>query len=209
MTSQPVQRAAPDGAIRLHRKFDDYIGAIYRIALGRPGDHDVFRDAIVRGSDFIAPVLILLALHIGHSLAAAPAARRAMEISTRNAAIILSVLAAGVLLRLAVTVAVTWGLGKMLATPERVLPGLIGYVWTQAALIAPGILLIRLGLTPHAPWWSIALDVAATFAIAVWFPAKVMRVAFGLPGIRSAILITLTGSVVSYLVDYLVAAVWM
>jgi len=36
-----------------------------------------------------------------------------------------------------------------------------------------------------------------------------MRVAFGLPGLGSAILITLPGSVVSYLVDYLVARLWM
>jgi hypothetical protein len=36
-----------------------------------------------------------------------------------------------------------------------------------------------------------------------------MRVAFGLPGMGSAILITLAGSVVSYLVDYLVATVWI
>lgn len=209
MTSEPAAQAAPEGAIRLRRKFDDYIGAVYRIAFSRPGDHDVFRDAIVRWTDFIAPVLLLLALHIGHSLAAAPTVRRAMDVSLRNTVIILAVLSAGVLLRLTVTLGVTWGLGKMLAAPERVASGLIGYVWTQAALIAPGILLIRLGLHPHAPWWSLALDAIAAFFVAIWFPAKVMRVAFGLPGMGSAILITLAGSVVSYLVDYLVAAAWI
>jgi hypothetical protein len=105
----------------------------------------------VRWTDFIAPVLLLLALHIEQSLAAAPAVRRAMDVSLRNTLIILAALGAGVLLRLAVTLAVTWGLGKMLAAPERVLPGLIGYVWAQAVLIAPGILLIRLGLSPYEP----------------------------------------------------------
>jgi membrane protease YdiL (CAAX protease family) len=72
----------------------------------------------VRWTDFIAPVLLLLALHIEQSLAAAPAVRRAMDVSLRNTLIILAVLGAGVLLRLAVTLGVTWGLGKMLAAPN-------------------------------------------------------------------------------------------
>jgi hypothetical protein len=97
----------------------------------------------------------------------------------------------------------------MMAAPERIAGGLVGFLWTQAALVAPVIALLRAGLDSHDPWWSLAMTGLAALAVAILFPAKVMRVAFGLSNMGAAIAIALTGSVVSYLVDLFIAKVWI
>jgi hypothetical protein len=109
MTSQLVAQAAPNGAIRLRRSFGEYIGAVYRIIFGRPGDHDVFGDALVRWTDFIMPGLVIIFLHLGYTISSTPALRVVMNMRLQPSMLAVGVLSFGVLLRLAVTLVVTWG----------------------------------------------------------------------------------------------------
>ena len=208
MTTQPAEQVVPNDAIKRRPTFADYIVAIYKIAFSRPGDHDVFRDAIVRWTDFIPPLLVFVVIQVAYAIGTSAEARHLISINARATAIVLTFVAGGIALRIIVAGAVTWVLGKLIAAPERVLPGLIGYLWTVAALVAPSIMIVRFGVTAHEPWWALVIHGVAAIAVAIFFPTRIMKVAFGLPGMGYAFLLAIAGSVVSYVTDILLAGLF-
>jgi len=208
MTTQPAEQVVPEDAVRLRRTAGDYIVSIYKIAFSRPGDHDVFRNAIVRWTDFILPLLVFVVVQVAYAIGTSAEARHLISINARATAIVLAFVAGGTALRFIVAGAVTWGLAKLIAAPERVLPGLVGYLWTVAALVAPGIMIVRFGVSAHEPWWALVIHGIAAIAIAIFFPMRIMKVAFGLPGMGTAFLLAIAGSIVSYVTDFLLAGLF-
>jgi hypothetical protein len=191
---QPAQFPLPAGQI---------VAAIYRIVFGRPGDHDVFANALVRWVDFIVPVILFLGLHLVYETQRDVRVAHVMAISARAAGIVLGVLAAGTLLRLVVASAATWVLARGLAAPERVSPGLLGYVWMEAALVAPGVIILRGAVSGHTPVWMVVVFGFGSMLFLFYGAARVMRVAFGLSNIGLGVLFALAGSIISYVIDQL------
>jgi len=191
---QPAQSPLPAGQI---------VAAIYRLVFGRPGDHDVFANALVRWVDFIIPVVLVLGLHLVYETQRDVRVAHVMATSPRAAGIVLGVLAAGILLRLVIAVAVTWALARGLALPERILPGLLGYVWMEAALVSPGIMILRGAVTGHTPVWMVVAFGFGSMLFLFCGAARVMRVAFGLSNIGLGVLFALAGSIISYVIDQL------
>lgn len=184
--------------------FDEVIGAVYRIAFGRPGDHDMFRTIIVRWSDFVMPIVVVVAVNLAYELIRDPQLRVAMNASFQASLIVLGILVGGLLLRTAVALAVTWGVGGGLSTPDRVGPGLLAFQWAQAALITPWVILGRLLVGTHGPEWLVLLLGAGILVAMIGGVARVMRVAFGLPSLGQGFFVALAGPLVSYIVDRLV-----
>lgn len=208
MTTQPAGQVVPDDAVRLRRTVGDYIVSIYKIAFGRPGDHDVFRNAEVRWTDFILPLVLFVVIQVGYAIGTSAEARHLVSINARATAIVLAIVTFGTAMRFIVAGAVTWGLARLVAAPERVLPGLVGYLWTIAALVAPGIMIVRFGVSAHEPWWALVMHGVAAVAVAIFFPMRIMKVAFALPGMGTAFLLAVAGSIVSFVVDFLLAGLF-
>jgi len=181
----------------------EIVVAIYRIAFGRPGEHDVFANALVRWVDFTIPVVLFLGLHLVYETQRDVRVAHVMATSPRAAGIVLGVLAAGTLLRLVVASAVTWALARGLAAPERVRPGLLGYVWMEAALVSPGIMILRGAVSGHTPVWMVVVFGIGSMLFLFYGAARVMRVAFGLSNIGLGVLFALAGSIISYVIDQL------
>jgi hypothetical protein len=80
----------------------EVVAAIYRIVFRGCGDNDVFANAAIRWTDFVAPVLISLALDLIYETASEPEMRRAVSTSGRAALIIYGILVGGILFRLLV-----------------------------------------------------------------------------------------------------------
>jgi hypothetical protein len=102
-----------------------------------------------------------------------------------------------------VALTVTWGFGGGFGTPDRVGPGLLAYLWMQAALIAPWIIPGRLLIATHGPEWLVLVlgfGMVLTMFIAA---GRVMRVVFGLSSLGLGIFVAIAGSAVSYAVDRL------
>jgi hypothetical protein len=181
------------------------IGAIYRIVFNRPGDNDVFRAATVRWTDFILPVAVFVVLNLTYEIGSDRDLRSAVHASPRSAVIVIGLIGAAILLRAVIGLAVTWVLAKGLASPGRVGPGLLAYMWTQAALISPWVIVLRGGVSGHDPMWMIVLFGFVPALFLFYCAGRVMRVAFALPGLGLGILFALLGSAVSYFVDSLFA----
>lgn len=197
----------PEAPVRHRLAFDTVIGAVYRIAFGRPGDHDVFRGATVRWTDFILPIVALVAFNLAYEIGRDPQLRVAMNASLQASLIVLGILTGGLLLRVTVALGVTWGIGGGLSTPDRVGPGLLAFQWAQAALITPWVILGRLLIGTHGPEWLVLLFGAGILIAMIGGVARVMRVAFGLPTLGQAIFVALAGPSVSYIVDRLVGMI--
>lgn len=201
MTIEGEAPAIAAGRRRL--PFDAFVGAIWRIALRRGDGEDVFARADVRLSDFVLPLLIVLAIGLTYEIASDREMRAAMNVSTAVSLKVLGLVGGGLLLRALVGLFVTYLIAAPMVTPERLWPGLLGYQWTQAALVMPWTILARLMLHSHGPEALVLLlsgcMLLGIFACAV----RVIRTAFGLSGWGAAIVIALAGSIVSYGVDLL------
>ena len=189
---------------RLPLSAGQIVAAIYRIAFTRPGNHDVFANARVRWFDFIVPVVLFLVLQVGYETQRDAHLAHVLAISVRNAEIILGIITAGILIRLVVATAVTAVLAYGLASRERVGPGLLGYVWMQAVLVAPWVMILRGAFTGNIPvWMTVVLGFGSTLYL-IYGASRVLRVAFGLSNIGLGVLFALAGSIVSYAVDRLI-----
>jgi hypothetical protein len=182
----------------------EIVAAIYRIVFRRRDD-DVFANAAIRWTDFIAPVLIFLALDLIYETASEPEMRRVASASGRAALIIYGILAGGILLRLLVATGVTWGLARVFAAPARIGPGLLGYVWMETALVSPGIIIVRSGIGGHDPVWLIIIGGFLPLLFLFYGASRVMSVAFGLSHLGFGFLFAVAGSVISYLVERLIS----
>jgi hypothetical protein len=178
------------------------VAAIYRIAFSGRADNDVFANAAVRWTDFIAPVLVFLALHMVIEISDDADLRRAA--SSPAAVLVCAILVAGILFSLLVAVAVTWGLARVFASPARVVPGLLGYMWMEAALISPWIMIVRSGISGYAPVWLVIFGGFVPFLFLFFGASRVMSVAFGLSHFGFGFLFAVAGSVVAYFVAYLI-----
>ncbi len=206
MAATPRQPGA-DGDSLPPRPLDSVgvIGAIYRIAFNRPGDNDVFRAAAARWFDFILPIAVFVVVNLTYEIGSDRDLSSAVHASPRSAGIVIGLIGAAIMLRAVIGLAVTWVLAKGLAAPGRVGPGLLAYIWTQAALISPWVIVLRGGVTGHDPMWMIVLFGFVPALFLFYCASRVMRVAFALPGLGLGILFALLGSAVSYAVDSLFA----
>jgi hypothetical protein len=200
-TIQP--RSEADPRARFPLGFEKVIGAIYRIAFSRPGDHDVFRNAAVGWTDFLAPLALHLVLNTTYAITSDTPLREAVATGARPVGIFLGLIAAGILLRAVVGFAVTWALAYGLAAHERVGPGLLAYLWMQAILISPWVIVLR-GVSGHDPLWMIVLFGFVPALYLLYCASRVMRTAFALPNLGFGLLFAMTGNVVSYVVDSLI-----
>jgi len=204
MTTNPVDpsAAAPAPAYRL--AFDSVIGAIFRIAFGRPGDHDIFRNASVRWIDFIGPVVVLVVINVAYELSTDPQLQRAMNLNFNTGAMLLGLLIGGVLLRAVINLAVTYGLAKGAVAPDRVGPGMLVYAWMHAVLVGPWTLLGKSVVSGGGPEWLILLLGGGILLFLVVGTSRIMSIAFGVSvGFGAAF--AWTGSVVSFVVDRLIS----
>jgi hypothetical protein len=151
-----------------------------RIALGRPGDHDVFRNALVRWTDFIGPLVVLVVITVGYQLASNPAVLRTMNANFNATVIVLGLGIAGAGLRALIGLGVTFGLAKGTVAPERLAPGLLAYAWMQAALVAPLMIVGHTMSTGGGPTWMIVTFGLGLLLFIIVGATRVMRVAFGL-----------------------------
>jgi hypothetical protein len=200
MTADQSSAAPSDEAARVPA-FDAAIGAVYRIALGRPGAGDVFERAAVRWTDLILPVIVAVAIGVGSEIASDAQVRHAMNLSLAASVKMLSLLAGGILLRSVVALGATWVIGNMASTRERIWPGLLAYQWTQAAFVMPLVILARNVVDPHGSTLAIVLGIGLAIAI-VGGSTRVMHAVFKV-GYGAAIALALGGNVVSYLTDQL------
>ena len=204
MTTNPVDQGAAAAAPSHRLAFDAVIGAIYRIAFNRPGDHDIFRNAIVRATDFIGPVVVLAVIHVAYELSTDPLVQRAMSASSNGGARVLGLLVGDVLLRATINLAVTYGLAKGAVAPDRVGPGMLAYAWMHAALVGPWTLLGKSVVSGGGPEWLILLLGGGILLFLVVGASRIMSIAFGVSvGFGAAF--AWTGSVVSFLVDQLIS----
>ena len=204
MTTNPVDPSAAAAAPAYRLAFDSVIGAIFRIAFGRPGDHDVFRNASVRVIDFVGPVVVLVVINVAYELSTDPLVQRAMSASSNVGAKVLGLLAGGVLLRALVNLAVTYGLAKGAVAPDRVGPGMLAYAWMHAALVGPWTLLGKSVVSGGGPEWLILLLGGGILLFLVVGASRIMSIAFGVSvGFGAAF--AWAGSVVSFLVDQLIS----
>jgi len=180
------------------------VAAIYRIVFSRRGDHDVFANAAVKSLDFIVPVILFAGFHLVYEVVRDARLQHAIATNARAAAIILGVLAAGALLRLLVAAAVTGVLARGFAEPGRIKPGLLGFVWMEAVLVSPWIIILRSGVSGHDPVWMIVAFGFVPMLFLIYGAARVMRVAFGLSNLGLGFLFALAGSIISYLIDNLI-----
>jgi hypothetical protein len=206
-----IEQTGPAGgeatAAPVRLPFDDVIGAIYRIALGRPGDHDIFRGALVRWTDFIAPIVLSIAINLTYEIARDAPLRAAMNASFKASLIVFGILIGGLLLRVTVALTVTRGIGGGLSTPDRVGPGLLAFQWAQAVWVTPWVILGRLLIGTHGPEWLVLLLGAGIVVAMVGGVARVMRVAFALPTLGQALFVALAGPILSYIVDRLLGMI--
>jgi hypothetical protein len=204
MTADPAHQSAGQPAPAPHLAFDAVIGAIFRIAFGRPGDHDIFRNASVRATAFIGPIMVLAVINLAYELSIDPQLQRAIKTSFNVTVTVLGLLVGGTLLRMAIGLAVTYGLAKGAVAPERVGPGLLAYAWMQAVLVTPWTILGRTTLGNHGPEWMMLLFGAGILVFVVYATSRIMCVAFGLTNFAWGTLFAFAGSVVSYVVDRLI-----
>ena len=183
----------------------EVVAAIYRIVFRGRGDNDVFANAAIRWTDFIAPVLIFLALDLIYETATEAEMRRVASTSGRAAFIIYGILAGGILFRLLVATGVTWGLARVFAAPARIGPGLLGYVWMETALVSPWIIIVRSGIGGDDPVWLIIIGGFLPLLFLFYGASRVMSVAFGLSHLGFGFLFAVAGSVISYLVERLIS----
>jgi hypothetical protein len=145
-----------------------------------------------------------LILHVIYEAARDADIRHAVSADGRAAMIIFPIFVGSILFSLFVAVAVTWGLARIFALAGRVGPGLLGYVWMEAVLISPGIMIVRSGLSGYAPLWFIMLGGFFPMLALLFAASRVMSVAFGLSHLGFGFLFAVAGSIVAYLVAYLV-----
>jgi hypothetical protein len=205
MTTQPVEQHRPDNpSAGRPLAFDSVIGAIYRIAFGRPGDHDVFRNALVRWTDFVGPLVVLVVITVGYQLASNPAVLRTMNASFNATVIVLGLGIAGAGLRALIGLGVTFGLAKGTVAPERLAPGLLAYAWMQAALVAPLMIVGHRMSTGGGPTWMIITFGLGLLLFIIVGATRVMRVAFGLSNAAWGGVLAFAGMLVSYAVDRII-----
>jgi hypothetical protein len=204
MTSNPVDPSAASPAPAYRLAFDAVIGAIFRIAFDRPGDHDIFRNASARAIDFIGPVVVLVVINVAYELSTDPLVQRAMGAGSNLGAKVLGLLIGGILLRAVINLAVTSGLAKGAVAPERVGPGKLAYAWMHAVLVGPWTLLGKSVVSGGSPEWLILLLGGGILLFLVVSTSRIMSIAFGVSvGFGAAF--AWTGSVVSFLVDQLIS----
>jgi hypothetical protein len=202
-----VEAPAIDSTPARRLAFDEVIGAIYRLAFRRPGDHDIFGNAQVRWTDFVAPVLVILVIGLTYDIGSDRELRAAMNINLTMSIKVLGIMLGGLMLRTAIGLFVTFLITAPNVAPARVGAGMLAYAWTQAVLIVPWMILARTTLDPHGPVaLEIALVVGMLFGI-VFCSARVMQVAFAFSGLGMGVLIVLAGNFVSDLADRLLWAI--
>jgi hypothetical protein len=182
---------------------DVLVGAVWRIAFRRSDGEDVFARADVRLSDFVLPLLIVLAIGLTYEIAGDREMRAAMNLSTAVSLKVLGLVGGGLLLRALVGLFVTYLIAAPMVTPERLWPGLLGYQWTQAALVVPWSILARVTVHSHGPEMLVLLLSGCMLLGIFVCSVRVIRAAFGFSGWGAAIVIALAGSIVSYGVDLL------
>jgi len=204
MTSNPVGPSGASPAPAYPLAFDEVIGAVFRIAFGRPGDHDVFRNTSVRATDFIGPVVVLVVINVAYELSTDAQLQRAMGLNFNTGAMLLGLLVGGILLRAVINLAVTYGLAKGAVAPDRVGPGLLAYAWMHAVLVGPWTLLGKSVVSGGGPEWLILLLGGGLLLFLVVGTSRIMSIAFGVSaGFGAAF--AWTGSVVSFAVDQLLS----
>lgn len=207
MAMENVETTAGATAAPRRLVFDEVIAAIYRIARGRAGSHDIFYGTSVRWTDFIAPIVLVVAVNLAYELTTDAPLRAAMNASFKASVIVLGIIVGALLLRVAVALTVTWGIGGGLSTPDRVGPGLLAFQWAQAVWVTPLVILGRFLIAAHGPEWLTLLLGAGIVVAMVGGVARVMRVAFALPTLGQALFVALAGPILSYIVDRLLGMI--
>ena len=202
--AETIRPRSDDAPQRFPLTGGEVVAAIYRIVFRGPGGNDVFANAAIRWTDFIAPVVVFLVLHVIYETATDVDIRHALSAGGRAAMIIFPILGGGILFSLFVAMAVTWGLARVFALPGRVGPGLLGYLWMEAALISPWAMIVRAGISGYDPLWFIMLGGFFPMLALLFGASRVMSVAFGLSHLGFGFLFAVAGSVVAYLVAYLI-----
>jgi hypothetical protein len=171
------------------------LGVVLRIAILGSGGQDRFAGLRLHVRDALPPLVLAVAIAlIG---AAAGAGRLVLHDPTAPQVADLMALHAAVnLARILVAAGVTYIVAQLFA-PDRIRPGLIAYLWAHALLISPWLVLIThvINASDPAPWLILAS--AGSLAPVVGGTTRVMRVAFDLPDLPSAIFISVAGAVLS------------
>jgi len=207
MTATPIDQPEAEGPGPMAKRlaFAAVIGAVYRIAFARHdgGDGDIFAGAAVRWTDFIAPILVVLAINAACEIFSDAELRSLMQLSLDGSVALPGLLLAEIGLRVAVGLGVTLALADNFAPVDRIGPGLLAYQWMQAALLAPWTVLARLATGQHPIWLEVAFALGMALAM-IFCAARVMRAAFALPGLALGICIAWCGSIASFAVDRLI-----
>jgi hypothetical protein len=170
------------------------LGVVLRIAIAGPGGQDPFAGARLRVLDALPPLVLAVAIAV---IGAAAGAGMVMHDPTSpQAADLLALHAAVNLARILVAAGVTYIVAQLFA-PDRIRPGLIAYLWAHALLISPWLVLITHVINAGDPAFWLILASAGSLVPAVGGTTRVMRVAFDLPDLPSAIFISVAGAVLS------------
>jgi hypothetical protein len=170
------------------------LGAVLRIAIAGPGGQDPFAGSRLRVLDALPPLVLAVAIAV---IGAAAGAGMLMHDPTSPEVADLVALHAAVnLARILVAAGVTYIVAQLFA-PDRIRPGLIAYLWAHALLISPWLALTTHVINASDPASWLILASAVSLAPAVGGITRVMRVAFDLPDLPSAIFISVAGAVLS------------
>jgi hypothetical protein len=170
------------------------LGAVLRIAIAGSGGQDPFAGARLRVLDALPPLVLAVAVAVIG--AAAGAGMLMHDLTWPPVADLVALHATVNLARILVAAGVTYIVAQLFA-PDRIRPGLIAYLWAHALLISPWLALIThvINASDPAPWLMLAS--AVSLAPVVGGTTRVMRVAFDLPDLPSAIFISVAGAVLS------------
>ena len=168
------------------------LGVVLRIAILGSGGQDRFAGLRLRVLDALPPLVLAVAIAVIGAAAEAgmhdPTAPQFADLMALHAAINLA--------RILVAAGVTYIVAQLFA-PDRIRPGLIAYLWAHALLISPWLVLIThvINASDPAPWLILAS--AGSLVPVVAGTARVMRAAFDLSDLPSAIFISVAGAVLS------------
>jgi len=175
------------------------LGAVLRIAILGSRGQDPFARLRLRVRDALPPLVLAVAI----AVIGAAAEAGMHDPTTPQFADLMALHAAVNLARILVAAGVTYIVAQLFA-PDRARPGLIVYLWAHALLISPWLLLIThvINASDPAPWLILAS--AGSLSLAVAGTTRVMRAAFDLPGLPSAVFISVAGAVLSSVLMLLV-----